>query len=105
MPVSVEQWRTAIGSFTSVRLVNCAPYTHGIPSQYLLKCKYLILCACLLYAYTHVYMYMFVQYIIVSCIVKLVFLSVSVNNLVFSNVNCFTSMLLHYIAKCSQDII
>ena len=98
MPVSVEQWRIAVGSFTSVRLVNYVSYTrHGIHSQYLLK--YLILCV--FYAYTRVYMYMFVQYMMFSCMVKLVFFSVSVNNLVFSNVDY---MPIHYIVKCSQYI-
>ena len=100
MPVSAEQWRVAIGSFTSVRLVK-QPYTHGIHSQYLLK--YLILCV--FYAYTRMYMYMFVQYIIFLCMIKLFFFSVSVNNLVFFNINCFDSMLLHNIAKCSQYIV
>ena len=102
MPVSVEQWRVAVGSFTSVRLVNRVQYTrtHHTTMHQLLK--YVILC--LFYTYTCVYMCMFVQYILSSCMVKLFSFSVSINNLVSSSVD---NVPLHYtyLAKCSQYII
>ena len=92
MPVSVQQWRGGIGSFTHARLVNRVPYTHhAMHNQCLhLLLKYLLLCV--FYTYTYVYTYMLVQYILSSCMVKL-FFSVSVNNLAFSSVD---DMLLYY---------
>ena len=106
MPVSVQQWRGAIGSFTHVRLVNRIPYTHAMHNEFLhVLLKYLLLCV--FYTYTYVYTYMLVHYILSSCMIKL-FFSVSVNNLFFSSVDdMLHNDVLHYmyLAKCFQYII
>ena len=100
--ISLEQWRAAIGSFNCTRLLS----NHAqccFHSQYALV-SYLI--QCVLYAYTCACMYVFVQYIVLSCVVKLAILSMSVNNLVFSHISySINDTLLYYISMYSQYTI
>ena len=101
MPVSAEQWRIAIGSFTRVRQINRVSYTrYTTHSQFLLQ--YLILYV--LYMYMCVYMYLFIHCVLSSCMVNLAFFGVSINNLVFSSADI---RLLHYVylAKCFQYVV
>ena len=102
MPVSVEQWRVAIGSFNRAQLVNHVSYTRYTMHGQFLLLRYLILYV--LYTYTCVYMYLFIHCILSSCMVNLVIFGVSVNNLVFSSVDI---RLLHYVylAKCCQYVV